>query len=102
MKSTLSVCSIVRATRDHVACSLGDESAILNMKNSVYYGLNPVGTRVWNLVQEPRIVGDIRDTLLDEYEVEAQQCERDLLDLLEKMREQGLIEVREAGERLAG
>ncbi len=72
------------------------------MKNSVYYGLNPVGTRVWNLVQEPRIVGDIRDTLLDEYEVEAQQCERDLLDLLEKMREQGLIEVREAGERLAG
>jgi hypothetical protein len=71
------------------------------MENSVYYGLDPVGTRVWTLVQEPRIVGDIRDTLLDEYAVEAQQCERDLLNLLEKMREQGLIEVREAGERFA-
>jgi Coenzyme PQQ synthesis protein D (PqqD) len=94
MNGPLCVSSIVGATRDHVSCSLGDEAAILNLKNTVYYGLNPVGTRVWDLVQQARSVGEIRDTLLDEYDVEAHQCERDLLDLLESMREQGLIEVR--------
>jgi Coenzyme PQQ synthesis protein D (PqqD) len=94
MDQPLSASSIVGATRDHVSCSLGDEAAILNMKNTVYYGLNPVGTRVWDLVQQARSVGEIRDALLDEYDVEAEQCERDLLDLLQKMREQGLIEVR--------
>jgi hypothetical protein len=94
MDQRLSATSIVGATRDHVSCSLGDEAAILNLKNTVYYGLNPVGTRVWDLVQQARSVREIRDALLDEYDVEAEQCERDLLDLLQKMREQGLIEVR--------
>jgi Coenzyme PQQ synthesis protein D (PqqD) len=96
MKQALSVVSVVGATRDHVSCALGDEAAILNLKNTVYYGLNPVGARVWNLVQQPRSVKEIRDRLLEEYDVGAEQCERDLLDLLDRMREQGLIEVRQA------
>ncbi|MGH9686893.1 MAG: PqqD family protein [Candidatus Acidiferrales bacterium] len=94
MSGNLSVISIIGATPDHVACSLGDEAAILNLKNTTYYGLNPVGTRVWNLVQQSRSVSEIRDALVEEYDVQAEQCERDLLDLLENMREQGLIEVR--------
>jgi len=93
MDRPLSVSSIVGATRDHVSCSLGDEAAILNMKNTVYYGLDPVGARVWDLVQQAKRVVEIRDALLDEYEVQPEQCERDLLDLLRQMREQGLIEV---------
>jgi len=94
MDRPLSVSSIVGATRDHVSCLLGDEAAILNLKNTVYYGLDPVGARVWNLVQQAKSVGEIRDTLLDEYEVQPEQCERDLLELLRQMREQGLIDVR--------
>ncbi len=94
MDQPLSAASIVAATHEHVSCSLGDEAAILNLKNTVYYGLNPVGTRVWDLVQQARSVGEIRDALVDEYDVEAEQCERDVLDLLQQMREQGLIEVR--------
>ena len=39
-----------------MSCALGEESAILNMKNSVYYGMNAVGTRVWNLLQQPKTV----------------------------------------------
>lgn len=102
MSECLSVSSIVGATRDHVSCSLGDEAAILNLKNSVYYGLNPVGARVWSLVQQDRTIGEIRDVLLDEYDVEAGRCEQDLLELLNKMRDQGLIEVREAKQQAAG
>ncbi|MGH9560222.1 MAG: PqqD family protein [Terracidiphilus sp.] len=94
MNGSISLSSVVGATRDHVSCNLGDEAAILNLKNTIYYGLNPVGTRVWNLVQQSRSVSDIRDALLEEYDVEAAQCERDLLGLLEQMKEQGLIEVR--------
>lgn len=96
MDGPLSVASIVGATRQQVSCMLEDEAAILNLKNTVYYGLNPVGTRVWNLVQQSTSVREIRDKLLEEYDVETEQCERDLLDLLERMREQGLIEVHEA------
>lgn len=96
MGLSLSIQSVVVATAEQVSCPLGEESAILNLKNSVYYGMNPVGARVWNLVQQPKSVSQLRDALLAEYEVEAARCERDLLDLLEQMRVEGLIEVSQA------
>lgn len=96
MDADLSVRSIVIAAPEQVSCPLGEESAILNLKNTVYYGLNPVGARVWNLLQQARTVGELRDTLLDEYDVDAGRCETDLLELLEKMRSEGLIQVKSA------
>jgi len=94
MDAALSVHSIVVAASEQVSCPLGEESAILNLKNSMYYGMNPVGTRIWSLLKEPRTVEQLRDALLNEYEVDAALCERDLLDLLAKMKSEGLIEVR--------
>jgi hypothetical protein len=99
MDVDLSVRSIVIATSEQVSCPLGEESAILNLKNTVYYGLNPVGARVWNLLQQARTVGELRDAILDEYDVEAGRCESDLLELLEKMRREGLIQVKSAATR---
>ena len=96
MDACLSVHSVVSATPEQVSCPLGDEAAILNLKNTVYYGLNPVGARVWNLLQQPRSVGELRDALLEEYDVEPGRCESDLLELLEKMRTEGLIQVQSA------
>ena len=96
MDAALSLHSIVVATSQQVSCPLGEESAILNLKNSMYYGMNPVGTRIWTLLKEPRSVEQLRDILLNEYQVDAALCERDLLDLLRKMKSEGLIEVRRA------
>ena len=93
MDTPLSSISVVVASKEQVSCALGDEAAILNMKNSVYYGLDPVGARIWTLLREPRSVKQVCQGLVDEYEVEPQRCERDVLELLEKMRSEGLIEV---------
>lgn len=94
MDPSLYLQSVVVAASEQISCPLGEESAILNLKNSVYYGLDPVGAHVWKLLQEPKSVRELRDALLAEYDVEAQRCEQDLLELLEKMRIEGLIEVR--------
>lgn len=95
MDAPLSLQTTVMATSQQVSCPLGDESAILNMKNSVYYGVNPVGATVWNLLKEAKTVGQIRDAILNEYEVDEVRCEKDLFALLEEMRSEGLIEVRD-------
>jgi Coenzyme PQQ synthesis protein D (PqqD) len=91
--SSLSDEATVVVSKDQVSCDLAGEAAILNLKNGVYYGLNAVGARVWNLVQEPKTFAALRDTLLAEYEVEAPKLETDLRDLLGELAEQGLIEV---------
>jgi len=95
MDAPLSLQTTVMVTSQQVSCPLGDESAILNMKNSVYYGVNPVGATVWKLLKEAKTVGQIRDAILNEYEVDEVRCEKDLFALLEEMRSEGLIEVRD-------
>ena len=67
---------------------------ILNLDSGMYFGLNAVGARIWNLIQEPRTVRDIRDLLLEEYEVDRERCENDLLALLDRLAAEGLAEVK--------
>jgi Coenzyme PQQ synthesis protein D (PqqD) len=93
MSSTISDHSVVVVTKDQVSCDLAGEAAILNIKSGVYYGLDPVGARIWNLMQEPRKVVEIQSEITNEYEVEPERCARDLVVLLEKLLAEGLIEV---------
>jgi hypothetical protein len=93
-QKNLSEQSVVTVTKDQVSCGLGAESAILNMKDGIYYGLDPIGTHVWKLLQTPHKIADIREVLLQEYDVEPERCHRDLIALLEDLLQAGLIEVR--------
>ena len=87
--------SLVVAVPRQVSCDLAGEAAILQLESGVYYTLNPVGARVWTLVQQPVRVAALRDALLAEYDVEPERSEGDLLALLEQLAQEGLIEVRD-------
>ena len=93
-QANISLNALVAATQKQVSTSLEDEAVILHLEKGVYYGLNPVGSRIWNLLQAPRTVRDIRDIILQEFEVEPQRCEDDLLRLLQELSDKGLIEVK--------
>lgn len=86
--------SRVVVSKDQVSCDLAGEVAILDLKSGVYYGLDPVGARIWSLIQAPTTFAEIRDTLLDCYDVEKARLESDIRDLLDELAEQGLVEVR--------
>ncbi len=86
-------CSVVVAAGEQVSCELAGEQVILSLKNGVYYGLDPVGTFIWNLIQGPTRVFEVRDALLEQYDVDPDRCERDLLSLLQDLAAQGLVEV---------
>jgi hypothetical protein len=94
MPDAISISSLIVAAKDNVSCALGDEAAILHLKSGVYFGLDPVGARVWSLLAEPRTVLELREAITSEYDVEPARCEGDLLALLEKLRTEGLIEIR--------
>lgn len=86
--------SSVVAAKEQVSSDLAGEAVILDLKSGVYYGLNEVGASIWNLIQEPKTVNEIRDAILEEYEVEPEQCDRDLKAILQQLADEGLIEVR--------
>jgi len=93
MKNGLTDEAIIVATKQQVSCDLGEEAAILNMKNSVYYGLDPVGARIWQLLQQPRSIAEIRDVIASEYDVSADRAESDLRELIGKLLSEGLVEL---------
>ena len=70
------------------------ESVLLDLRSQKYFGLNQVGTRAWQLLQQGGDVAAVRARLLEEYDVEAQQLERDLDELLERLLRAGLVEER--------
>ena len=81
------------AAKDQISCDLAGEAAILELKTGTYFGLDEVGATVWNLIAQPRRVDEIRDALLAQYDVEAEQCGRELIELLGELHERGLIQV---------
>jgi hypothetical protein len=84
------------AARDQVSVEVDGEAVILGLADGVYYGLDPVGARVWGLLEQPRTVAELRDAVVAEWEVDAPTAERDLLDLLADLAARGLVELRPA------
>jgi hypothetical protein len=95
MNQTICGSSVVVAVKDQVSCDLAGEAAILNIKSGLYYGLDPVGARIWSLMQEPRPVAEIQDAIAAEYDVEPERCALDLAELLQKLLAEGLIELKD-------
>lgn len=89
----LSEVSVVTAGAEVVACDLVGASALLNMRSSIYYTLNPVGSRIWRLIQEPKSVSAICDDVVAHYDVDRQRCRDDVLALLRNLNDAGLIEI---------
>ncbi len=89
----ISMRSVVRATRDEVCCDVAGETVILHLDSGTYYGLNAVGSRIWELLQEPCAVSAVRHALVAEYHVDPGRCETDLIRLLEQLAAERLIEV---------
>ena len=89
--------SVVVVSKDQMASDVAGETVILGLTAGRYYGLDAVGARVWQLIQTPTAFADVQRTIVSEYAVEPARCEADLLVLLQKMADAGLVEVRDAG-----
>jgi hypothetical protein len=91
LKGGICPSSTVVAIKQQIHCNLNGEAVILDLSNGTYYGLDEIGAQIWAMIQEPRAITEIVDTLLEEYEVERDQCERDLLALLRELASRGLV-----------
>jgi hypothetical protein len=68
-----------------VSADLGGETALLDPERGLYYKLNEVGARIWELLGQSLPAGEIREILLREFDVESEQCEQELFLLLSNL-----------------
>ena len=95
MKLVVSLASRARVPDGIVFQSLQDELVLLNLHTGVYFGLNPVGARIWHLIQtrQPAPLRQVLDALVEEYDVPSDRCTDDLLSLIARLEENRLLEI---------
>ena len=90
--------TVVVQSREPVAVDMDDTVVMMSLERGKYYGLDKVGSRIWELLSEPRSVAELCATLESEFEVEAQTCARDVREFLTELAGEKLIRIVDAAE----
>jgi hypothetical protein len=69
------------------------ETVMMSIERGEYYGINPIGSRIWGLLQTPKRVTELCGLLLPDFDVAPEQCASDVLQFLNQMAEKGIITI---------
>lgn len=89
--SAINLNSTIKRNPELVASDMDGETVMMSIENGEYFGLDPVGSRIWELIENPIRIDQLIDLLLDEFEVSREQCELDTLDFINQLLEKKLI-----------
>lgn len=81
----------VTCSPDVISQEVSGETVLLDLESECYYGLDAVGTRIWQLIRDNGELRTVYDTLLDEYDVEPSRLQSDLEALITDACARGLI-----------
>ena len=94
VRGTLSAESSIVLSKDQASCDLAGETAIVNLRSGVYFGLDPMGTHIWKLLREPVTFRDLCDALIDRYDVDGSRLESDMRAFLHELADHGLVDIK--------
>ncbi len=76
------------------AQEIDGEMVLLDMNIENYFGLDEIGTDIWKTVEDKKVIQDVYETLLEEFDVEEEVLKKDLIDFIKELESSGLIEVK--------
>lgn len=82
---------IYQRTANTFSGRLQDELIMLDVTLGKYFTLNHVAARIWEILEDPKTEDEICGALLEEYEVEENECRNEVIEYLEKMIKFGLV-----------
>jgi hypothetical protein len=85
--------TVVTQIEELVSSDLDGETVMMSVKNGKYYGMDAIGSRIWTLIKHPRSVSELCDILLEEFDVDRERCEKDVLVFLNKLAEDNLVKI---------
>lgn len=77
--------TVVSHRKDIDTTDLNGDKVMMDLEKGRYFSLNSVGSRIWELIEEPVEVNKVVDSLLEEYEINREDCEKNVLEFLEQL-----------------
>jgi len=93
MSKELDLNSTVKRSSEPLQAGLDDEVVMMSVEKGSYYGLDPVGARIWELLESPKQVSEVVADLLEAYEVEKDVCERETIAFVQSLLGEDLAEI---------
>jgi len=90
MQEKINLDTIVRQATGFVTADMDGEKVMLNIERGNYYGLDGIGSCIWELIEHPCTVQAVVSSLLKEYDVDEKKCQDDVLIFLRQLHDQGL------------
>jgi len=91
LKKEIGPKTILRRDVDLLFNQIDGEVVMLSIENSKYYGMDKVGSRIWELLENPLTFKELVNILMDEYNVSEDKCTNDTLCFLVKLRDRKLL-----------
>lgn len=89
----ISLASKAKLSEDVLFQELQGDAVLLDLKTGVYFGLDRVGTRMWQLMGEKESLAAVAEAVCDEFDVTPERCAGDVISLAQRLEEQGLLSV---------
>lgn len=86
--------SQLQRSEDVLFQEVGGEAVLLDLASEQYFGLDAVGTRIWELLDGNSSLGQVHATLCAEYEASPERIRDDMLALARALADAGLVQAR--------
>ncbi|MFV0294883.1 MAG: PqqD family protein [Hyphomicrobiaceae bacterium] len=74
-----------------MSCDVGEEAVLLDAEQGLYFGLDGVGARIWQLIAEGRDVSGMVSAIVSDFDVAHDIAMRDVAAFVDELLEKGLI-----------
>ena len=85
--------SYVKRNNEVFASEIDNEVVMMNIDTGKYYGMDAIGSRIWELIADEILVTELIGKLMEEYDVEEEQCRKDVLEFLNQLNANKLLQV---------
>ncbi|MBD1378842.1 lasso peptide biosynthesis PqqD family chaperone [Metabacillus arenae] len=92
-KQAIELDSFVVQVDGNIVSDMDGEKVMMSITNSKYYNLGEVGGAIWDIVESPITVNELIVKLMEQYDVEEQECKQQVLSFLEKLCEEEIIQI---------
>jgi hypothetical protein len=82
-----------RPSVDVLLQEVGGESVLFDLAHETYFGLDPLGTHIWRLLDQGKGLSEISDAIVADYEVQRARAETDLIALVSQLAHAGLVAI---------
>ena len=85
--------SVVSRTGEFISTKMDDDTVMMSIEQGKYFGLDAVGSRIWDLLESPTKVHDLVTTLVAEFEVTPDTCKKDVITFLDTLHQKEMLEI---------